>query len=224
MNRTFVIGDIHGCHKALVALLAKINPDPATDTIVFLGDYVDRGSDSRAVVAEIIALREKNQRVITLMGNHEEMFLRFLAGDDQDFFLGMGGRQTLASYGVDPPYSRQALAAIPVAHLQFYNELLTMWEDEHAIYVHAGLKPGVHLSQQPREWLLWARDNYLATGYDFGRPVVSGHTPFRAPLVEKQKIIIDTGAVYGGQLTCLVLPDMEFVRTAGEAGLDYPFR
>lgn len=224
MGKTYVIGDIHGCHRALVEIMARINPDPASDTVVFLGDYIDRGPDSMRVVAEVIALGKRIRRVITLMGNHEEMFLRFLAGEEQEFFLSMGGRETLASYGIKPPYDRQALAAIPADHLWFYAELLTYWEDEQAIYVHAGLQPGVHLSQQSREWLLWARDNYLACGHDFGRLVVSGHTPCRVPLQDAHKIVIDTGAVYGGQLTCLVLPDLEFIQVAGEPGLEYPFR
>lgn len=224
MHKTFVIGDIHGCHRALVELLSRINPDPVSDTVVFLGDYIDRGADSRGVVDEVIGLRKRNRRVITLMGNHEEMFLRFLSGEEQEFFLAMGGRETLASYGVKSPYDRKAMAAIPADHLQFFNGLLTCWEDEQAIYVHAGLKPGVHLSQQPREWLLWARDNYLTCGHAFGKPVVSGHTPCLVPLRDAHKIVIDTGAVYGGRLTCLVLPDLEFIQVAGEQGLEYPFR
>jgi len=136
----------------------------------------------------------------------------------------MGGRETLASYGIKPPYDRPALAAIPADHLRFYDDLLTCWEDEQAIYVHAGLQPGVHLSQQSREWLLWARDNYLASGHDFGKPVVSGHTPCQVPLQDAHKIVIDTGAVYGGRLTCLVLPDLEFIQVAGEPGLKHLFR
>ena len=224
MSKTFVIGDIHGCHRALVELLARISPDPDSDTVVFLGDYIDRGPDSKGVIAEVIGIRQRVRHVITLMGNHEEMFLRFLAGKEQGFFLSMGGCETLASYGIKPPYDRAALATIPADHLWFYANLLTCWEDERAIYVHAGLQPGVHLSQQPREWLLWARDNYLAQGYDFGKPVVSGHTPCLVPLHDSHKIVIDTGAVYGGVLTCLVLPDLEFVQVAGEQGLDYPFR
>lgn len=217
MKKTFVIGDIHGCHQALLNLLDKLNPDPELDCLLFLGDFIDRGPASQEVVSEILKLRKKMRHLITLMGNHEEMLLRFLAGRDREFYLKMGGTSTLESYGITPPYDAEALRKIPADHLWFLNELLACWEDENNIYVHAGVKPGLHLSQQPREWLFWARDNYLRNKPDFGKTVVSGHTPFREPLVEENRIIIDTGAVYGGQLTCLVLPDMEFIQVPGES-------
>jgi len=222
MRKTFVIGDIHGCHGALIKLLGQLAVDPREDCVIFLGDYIDRGPDSKAVVDEVLRLRKQLRHCITLMGNHEEMLLRFLAGHERQLFPRVGGRETLASYGVHEPYDRHALRKIPDEHCRFFEELLTCWEDDNYIYVHAGLQPGVHLSQQPREWLLWAREDYLGSDYDFGKPVVSGHTPCRQPRVEKNKLIIDTGAVYGGRLTCLVLPDREFVQVAGrDAGATF---
>ncbi len=217
MEKIFVIGDIHGCHQSLLNLLDNINPDPEFDCLLFLGDYIDRGPASRQVVGEILGLRKKMKHLITLMGNHEQMLLRFLAGQDQEFYLQMGGLSTLESYGITPPYDVEALRNIPADHLWFFNELLACWEDGKNIFVHAGLKPGMHLSQQPKEWLFWARDNYLRSRHNFGKTIVSGHTPFQEPQVEENRIIIDTGAVYGGQLTCLILPDMEFVQVPGES-------
>jgi len=210
-KKTYVIGDIHGCYDALMTLLDQISPDPAHDTLIFLGDYIDRGPDSKKVVSEIIHLQETSPRVITLMGNHEQMFLASLTGSKNEFFLKMGGDATLASYGIQPPYNRKIAAEIPASHLHFFQNLLMLWEDENYIYVHAGLKPGVHLSQQPAHWCCWARDNFINTQYDFGKQVIFGHTPFDEPYIDQYKIGIDTGAVYGGKLTCLVLPDMEFV-------------
>ena len=215
-DRTFVIGDIHGCHASLLALLDRIRPDLSRDKIIFLGDYIDRGPDSKKVVSEVIRLMEEAPgRVIPLMGNHEQIFLASLAGEERDFYLRMGGDKTLESYGIKPPFTGRIASAIPVSHLHFFKELLLFWEDRDYIYVHAGLQPGVHLSQQSPRWCCWAREQFLESNYDFGKRVIFGHTPSIKPLIEKNKIGIDTGAVYGGSLTCLVLPNMEFVSVSG---------
>ena len=211
MRKTFVIGDIHGCYKTLMALLAKITPDTGKDAFVFLGDYIDRGPDSQKVVAELLQLQQKYTNFIALKGNHEQMFLDFLDGKDQDFYLMMGGGATLKSYGVEEGWAPEYKYRIPSAHLTFINELFSYWEDEEYIYTHAGLQPGIHISQQAPEWLFWARKRFIDSDYDFGKRVIFGHTPFATPRVEVNKIGIDTGAVFGGRLTCLVLPEMEFV-------------
>ncbi len=211
---TCIIGDIHGCHASLVALLAKVTF--RADTIVFLGDYVDRGPEAKAVVETVLALRKAHDRVITLMGNHDYLFLRYLIGHDEPLFHEVGGRETLASYGLSPASSREEVARlIPAAHLSFFSSLPLYWEDQHAIYVHAGLEPGRHLSQQTPQWCLWAREQFLCAALDFGKPVVFGHTALAEPLVTVDKIGIDTGAVYGGQLTALLLPQREFVSVPG---------
>lgn len=215
MPRTFVIGDIHGCHQSLTALWRKLAPIHATDSVVFLGDYIDRGIASRQVVDEILAIKKSLPRVITLMGNHEQMLLHFLAGREEASFLTVGGAETLASYGVDP--DEPGPPALPADHLVFFRELLPFWQNHEAIYVHAGLMPARPLALQPKSWLYWAREDFFESDYDFGKPVVYGHTPFPAPRHEKNRIGIDTGAVYGGQLTCLILPDMEFVQVDGES-------
>ncbi|MBI5557548.1 MAG: serine/threonine protein phosphatase [Deltaproteobacteria bacterium] len=216
MSKTFAIGDIHGCHGSLLALLDNIQPDLSRDTLIFLGDYIDRGPDSKKVVSEIIRLMEEAPgRVIPLMGNHEQIFLATLAGEEHEFFLRMGGDSTLISYGIKPPFSGQLASFIPVSHFHFFRELLLFWEDRDYIYVHAGLQPQVHLSQQSPRWCCWARDQFLNSTYDFGKRVIFAHTPFSKPRLERNKIGIDTGAVYGGSLTCLVLPDLEFISVKG---------
>lgn len=211
MAKTFVIGDIHGCHQALIDLWAKIAPDPEEDTVVFLGDYIDRGPASRQVVDEILAIRKRLPRVITLMGNHEQMLLSFLEGREETPFLEVGGQETLASYSL-PPSGANSSFELPPSHLDFFRGLIPFWQNQAAIYVHAGLVPGRPLALQPKSWLLWAREEFLKSDYDFGKPVIYGHTPFPRPNIEKHRIGIDTGAVYGGYLTCLILPDMEFVQ------------
>ena len=98
---------------------------------------------------------------------------------------------------------------LPRDHLAFLQDLLPYWEDEAYIYVHAGLQPGVHLTQQSPDWLFWSRDEFIDSNYDYGKKVIYGHTPFDKPKLDNNKIGIDTGAVYGNSLTCLILPDEE---------------
>jgi len=215
MAKTFVIGDIHGCHQALMALWHKISPVAEEDTVVFLGDYIDRGPDSLQVIDEIMGIRKRLPRVITLMGNHEQMLLHFLEGKEEASYLEVGGAETLASYGIT--HGESNFSRLPPRHLDFFHGLIPFWQNDEAIYVHAGLMPGRPLALQPKSWLLWAREEFLESDYDFGKPVIYGHTPFPKPRIEKHRIGIDTGAVYGGHLTCLILPDMEFVQVKGTA-------
>jgi serine/threonine protein phosphatase 1 len=211
MNKKYVIGDIHGCSETLKALLNKLVPFHDDDTIIFIGDYIDRGPDSKGVVDIILDLRKRHKRTITLMGNHELMFMNALKGVDVEEFLQIGGEETFKSYGIPLDSLQDIHTRIPIEHHVFFQELLLYWEDQENIYVHAGLKPGMHLTQQPMDWLLWARDEFIDLTYDFGKKVIYGHTPFDKPKTDVNKIGIDTGAVYDGSLTCLVLPDMEFI-------------
>jgi serine/threonine protein phosphatase 1 len=216
MATTFVIGDIHGCHRALTELWRQIAPRlKAADTVVFLGDYIDRGPESRQVIDMILGIRKDLPRVITLMGNHEQMLLDYVEGRERTPFLAVGGAETVTSYGQSPGGEQPLL--LPTEHERFFRELLPYWQDGQAIYVHAGLMPGQPLALQPKAWLLWAREEFLASDYDFGKLVIHGHTPFPSPRQERHRIGIDTGAVYGGHLTCLILPEMEFIRVPGTA-------
>jgi len=213
MFRTLIFGDIHGCRKEFKKLLELVGADPIRDRLVFLGDYVDRGPDSCGVVDDILVLKQQFRGTITLKGNHEEMLLNFLAGRDLEFYLAVGGRQTLLSYGCAEPFDYSCALNIPENHRHFLYNLLPYWEDEQFIYVHAGLRPGIHLTQQTPDWLYWAAGGrFVSQHYDFGKRVIFGHSALAAPLVEPDKIGLDTGAVYGGQLTCLLLPDMKFVQ------------
>jgi len=211
---TCVIGDVHGCNASLALLLQKVQR--RADTLVFLGDYIDRGPQSKHVVTTILKLQKEHPRVITLMGNHEFLFLQYLEGRDSAVFLQAGGRQTLADYGIDPTMSiDEANRRLPPEHLAFFRSLPLLWQDQHAVYVHAGLQPGRHLSQQTSQWCLWARDQFVHSSYDFGKPVVFGHTIFDEPYLTPDKIGIDTGAVYGGRLTALLLPTREVISVPG---------
>ena len=212
---TCVIGDIHGCAASLEALLALV--DARADTLVFLGDYIDRGPHTRGVIDQLLLLKHSHDRVITLMGNHELMLLNYLSGREQTMFLAYGGKQTLASYGIPSTLAAGAVSQLlPDDHTTFFYNLPLLWEDEHAIYVHAGLQPGRPLSMQSADYCLWVREEFIRSTYNFGKKVIFGHTVFDSPLVMDNKIGIDTGAVYGGHLTALLLPEMEFVQVPGE--------
>jgi serine/threonine protein phosphatase 1 len=207
----YAIGDIHGSLEALERLMEKISPDLSRDRLLFVGDYIDRGPQSRGVVDYIIRLQNLAPpgQIICLKGNHEAMFLDFLAGGPAEMFLVNGGLATLDNYWEDDWLDRDGLA-LPPDHARFYQDLQPYYETPDYIFVHAGLKPGVPLPEQVEDDLLWIRGEFIASPEDFGRRVIFGHTPFKQPLLMPNKIGIDTGAVYGNFLTALKLPDEEF--------------
>ena len=211
MNQIFVIGDIHGSSELLAELLEKITPLAKNDSVIFIGDYIDRGPDSKGVIDIVLKLRAEHHRVITLMGNHELMLLNAINGNAEKEFLSMGGEATLKSYDIPPESINELTTMLPPNHLAFLQDLLPYWEDEDYIYVHAGLQPGVHLTQQSPDWLFWSREDFINSAYDYGKKVIYGHTPYDKPKMDANKIGIDTGAVYGGALTCLVLPENRFI-------------
>ena len=220
-ERIFVIGDIHGCLEKLELLLEKIDPRPRVDQLVFVGDYIDRGEHSSGVLDYLLQLRKTYPRTVFLMGNHEKMFIDFLAGVDQTLFIYNGGESSLRSYllrmegfcnGRQGVLDEQTLnQLVPENHRDFLRDLLPYYETENHIMVHAGLRPGIPLEEQTLDDLVWIREEFIYSEADFGKLVIFGHTPFVRPLVLPNKIGIDTGAVYGNKLTCLILPDMEFV-------------
>lgn len=203
---TYVIGDIHGMLSKLEQLLHKIPFNEKRDTLAFLGDYIDRGPDSQGVVNLVLNLVDRGLRVICLKGNHEQLFLDFLAGRETHLFLLNGGTATLTSYRKNSKNS----SVIPAQHLAFLNRLLPYYEMEDFILVHAGLKPGVSLEGQAEDDLYWIRQEFIQSKFDFGKRVIFGHTDFGAPYIDACKIGIDTGAAYGRRLTCVRLPDIVF--------------
>ena len=205
---TYVIGDIHGCLKPLKRLLAKIAPRP-DDEVIFIGDYIDRGPQSREVVDYLLTL---TFRCVFLMGNHEKMLLDYLDGKDEDgIYLSNGGMATLQSYGGN-------LAQIPPAHLRFFRGLRPFYETPEFLFVHAGIRPLVPLDQQNPEDLVWIRHEFFQFIGQFAKTIVFGHTPLRRVLLLPDRIGIDTGCVYGGKLTCVKLPSREVVQVSGWRG------
>ncbi|MDR2611281.1 MAG: serine/threonine protein phosphatase [Deltaproteobacteria bacterium] len=196
-RRIFAVGDIHGCREKLERLLDKLDWRPENrEELVFLGDYIDRGPESFEVVEIVRELKDKWPREVTaLKGNHEQMFLDFLTGQDGISLVHNGTRHTIVSYDRHSPF--------PVSHFRFYLNLELYHETESHIFVHAGLRPGVPLIRQTEEDCLWIRQEFLESEYDFGKTVVFGHTPFREPFILPGRAGLDTGAVFGGPLTCM---------------------
>ncbi len=213
MNKLFAIGDIHGCVDQLDKMMSLINIKPERDTLVFIGDYIDRGPDSKAVVDCVINIREQVKNVVCLLGNHEEMLLDYYVKrlNEEKFFMN-GGNVTAFSYGL----TRTAAGVrinIPEDHIEFFHSLKLTYEQDNFIFVHAGLRPGIPLSEQKKKDILWIRDEFIDKSHQFGKLIVFGHTPFKQPLVDRYKIGIDTGAAYGGKLTCVELTEMKFYQT-----------
>ena len=208
MQRIFVIGDIHGCFDKLRALMDKIPINFKRDQLIFIGDYVDRGPGSLEVVDYLIDLKKRVPGIIFLKGNHEDMLQNYLDGSDRFTYLLNGGQRTLDEYLNRP--NNPGKYPVPTAHLEFFNSLHLYYQTHDYIFVHAGLRKKVPLESQKKIDLLWIRDEFLSTDFDFGKRVVFGHTPFKEPLVQTNKIGIDTGAVYGNRLTCVQLPEIIF--------------
>ena len=208
MKKIFAIGDIHGCYDRLETLMDKIPIDLSRDILVFIGDYIDRGPNSVEVVEYLMKLKKRVPEVIFLKGNHEDMLDKFITGADRFTYLLNGGQQTLDSYLTKPVQSD--FYPIPPDHMDFFKSLRLFYETEEFIFVHAGLRPRVPLESQKPQDMLWIRDKFISTKHDYGKRVIFGHTPLKNPLVEPNKIGIDTGAVYGNALTCVQLPDLVF--------------
>ena len=210
-GRLFVVGDIHGCLDELVRLLEAI-PAVAGDTIAFVGDYIDRGPDSRGVVDHLLAWRARTPATsVFLKGNHEDMALAYLGlpGHWGEAWMRNGGVAALHSYELDPQASPREIAArMPAEHLAFFSSLQMTCHWGDYLLVHAGIRPGVPLVAQQSDDLLWIREPFLDHPHDLGQTVVFGHTPYRRVVVGlPYRIGIDTGCVYGGALSCVLLPE-----------------
>jgi serine/threonine protein phosphatase 1 len=219
-QRVYAIGDVHGRADLLANLFARIDADlqgrPIQHSMhVLLGDYIDRGPDSRRVLDLLIG-RRKSHNVIPLKGNHEQCALNVLR--DPSFLVqwkSIGGLNTILSYGVIPKWSDdfESMSAVALAftsnlpepHRRFLQGLPLSFTCGDFFFVHAGARPGIRLQEQSEHDLLWIREDFLLHEEDFGKVVVHGHTPHLEPEIRPNRINIDTGAYATGRLTCLVL-------------------
>lgn len=217
MSRLLAIGDIHGCARALGALLAAAQPK-AEDTVVTLGDYVDRGPDSYGVLERLIAL-SKQCRLVALRGNHEMMMLAAREDDGHESeWLRCGGNATLASYSHLGDAGK--LVDVPDHHWEFLENTCRDWhETAQHLFVHANAYPDFPLSEQPPYMLFWEQVNAAQIAHSSGKTLVCGHTPQKSgrPLHLGHTICIDTWAHGRGWLTCVELKSGK-VWQANQAG------
>jgi serine/threonine protein phosphatase 1 len=218
--RIYAIGDVHGRADLLKKMLDVIDQTLVTQPVervvqVLLGDYIDRGPNSREVI-QILLARRRRHAMICLKGNHESYAARFL--DDPSIlseWRRVGGVNTLLSYGLQPsanddPNEQQETAkafadALPESHRRFLLGLPLSFTCGDFFFAHAGVRPGIPLARQREQDLLWIRDDFLLHEGAFDKIVVHGHTPAQKPDIRTNRINIDTGAYATGKLTCLVL-------------------
>lgn len=218
----YAIGDSHGHLDQLQEQIALIEADGGKDArIVFLGDYVDRGPDSRGVIEHLAQGLEVGRNWICLKGNHDRMFEWFLEDvprHDPHLLVGyhwlhdrLGGAATLASYGVDVPdrirledLHAEVKAAVPQGHIEFLRALKPYHQEPGLLFVHAGLRPGVALEDQSENDLVWIRDGFLDHDGNYPWLVVHGHTALDQPVHFGNRVDLDGGAAYGRALRAAV--------------------
>ncbi|WP_035274180.1 metallophosphoesterase [Desulfogranum japonicum] len=223
MEKVFCIGDIHGCFDRLKALFELLPVDRERDTLVFLGDYINRGPDSAKVLDFLLELEHTHAQVVFLRGNHEQALLEYAESADVELLPSlrvMGIEATIASYGAGM-HTLQSLSCFPERHKAFLSSLLFAWFWNGYIFTHADISNALieryvdgdepdEASLQQEASLLSSRRFWEREEYSRDITVVFGHTPFLSPLVRPRQICIDTGAVYGNVLTALELPTRRF--------------
>jgi serine/threonine protein phosphatase 1 len=223
-HRLYCIGDIHGRLDLLQETHRKI-ADDASDyegikVLVYLGDYIDRGLDSKQVIDCLLTNNFPGFEKIYLTGNHEQVMLQFLYGKDLSIaheWFRFGGISTLASYGVTvrgiptlkdlERLRAELIEKMPASHLAFFEKLVLYFEIGGYFFVHAGIRPKVKLHRQRPEDMLWIRDEFLASDLFHGKMIVHGHSITDEPEIRHNRIGLDTGAYASGKLTCAVFED-----------------
>lgn len=218
--RVYAIGDVHGRTDLLGRQLAQIESDEKRypcerSIIVLLGDYIDRGPDSRGTIDALLAIAQ-HRELVCLKGNHETLILQFLDRPDSlNDWRSLGGLETLVSYGLRPSFSRsngdherlseELRDALPEQHLEFFRTLPLSFSCGDFFFVHAGVRPGIAFGKQVDDDMLWIRDEFLQHASPFEKFVVHGHTPVNAPDIRSNRANIDTGAFATGRLSCLAI-------------------
>jgi len=218
-KRIIAVGDIHGCLHTLQRLLELINLQPS-DQLVFLGDYIDRGNNSKGVIEFLMTLRERYS-CFFLMGNHERMFLDSLDNGASPLWLQNGGAAMLESYGCKNGFD------IPEKHREFINSCLYHLETENFFFAHGGIDPDMSIADnlhymKPEDYC-WMRTHLRSTylennRYSWKKTLVCGHTPMSRPIMLEKLIAIDTGCVYSdtpdlGMLSSVILPERTVIQT-----------
>jgi serine/threonine protein phosphatase 1 len=220
--RVYAVGDIHGRADLLQTVFARIDLDMLERRVarpieIYLGDYIDRGPQSREVLDQLVT-RGENREIVCLKGNHEVFPVEFVENAQSlHEWAQIGGMDTLLSYGLRPPVNpgdeelrtlaAEFRAVMPRAHRAFLDQLVPHLTCGDFYFVHAGVRPGVALRDQDEQDLLWIRDEFLQSEDDHGKVIVHGHTPVLEPEFWPNRINIDTGAYATGRLTCLIIDE-----------------
>lgn len=206
MTKIYAIGDIHGCLNELKELMAKVDSViKEEDVLVFLGDYIDRGPDSKGVIDFLISHQESSKvKHMFLRGNHEVMMM-----DGADYWALNGGYETLESYGFTPTDAGLAYpnmlwnTQFPKNHIDFYKSTVIYYECDSMLFVHAGIDPELNPQESDQNTLIWTRNFVKYQGsYKNNKKIVFGHTPMYELLENPNSYGIDTACVFGGKLTC----------------------
>lgn len=213
IRKIFAVGDIHGCYEKLVSLMDRLPFDRHSDMLIFIGDYINRGPQSREVIDYLLELERQCKNVLFLKGNHEHALLQYAQTKDQEYLWllrSMDVEPTLKSYSNADFKSLSDLSFMPSAHRGFMNRLIPYYRTGDYLFIHAGVIPGEDPEGCSLDRLLTVRDTFLACEPEQGLTVVFGHTPFEMPFVAPGRIGIDTGAGHGNMLTAVLLPDLTF--------------
>ena len=212
-KRVFAIGDVHGCPDEIAIMLRHLSEKEGVssdDVVIFLGDYIDRGPDSKAVVDVLLEFRQNHPEARFLKGNHEDMLLDFLGfgGRLGHAFLYNGGLETMQSYGISvfaPP--EEMTSALPQDHFKFMCSLESIVvANDKFICVHAGLNPLRDMNAQNDSDVFWIRDEFISNVHAFEKTVIFGHTPYKEIFIHlPYKMGLDTGLVFGNKLSCIEL-------------------
>lgn len=224
-RRAYIVGDVHGRDDLLDALLARIEADLDSPVsrkalLIFVGDLIDRGPGSAQVIERLRTYRHPHIETVFLLGNHEEVLLRVLAGERGilDSWRNFGGTECMASYGIDPDVFAEmeegeaialVRATVPSSHAEFLAAFADTCRFGDYLVVHAGIRPGVELERQSQSDLRWIRQPFLHDTTDHGFTVVHGHTIVPDVEEHRNRIAIDTGAYRSGRLTALVIEGAE---------------
>ena len=226
----FAIGDIHGCLNELTSLHKKIlihdKFDVKNDLIIYLGDYIDRGKNSKEVINQILKLKNKKIKTVNLMGNHDEFMIDFLFNNKNNIknWLNFGLDQTLRSYGIEvvdfikdgfgddiiDQLRNTLLSTMSEEHVNFFKDLELSFSSENYLFVHAGIDPKKTLEDQTKEDFLWSRSkSFFDKDFKAQKIIVHGHTPEENIINNPHRINIDTGCYFSGKLSSVCLSDYD---------------
>ena len=230
----FAIGDIHGCLDELTSLHKKILThdkfDVKNDLIIYLGDYIDRGKNSKEVINQILKLKNNKIKTVNLMGNHDEFMIDFLFNNKNNIenWLNFGLDQTLRSYGIEvvdfikdgfeddiiDQLRNTLLSTMSEEHVNFFKDLELSFSSEKYLFVHAGIDPKKTLEDQTKEDFLWSRSkSFFDKDFKAQKIIVHGHTPEENIVNDPFRINVDSGCYFSGKLSCVCLTDKDNTRT-----------